>query len=355
MDALSTVLIALIVLNSLLLVWLLVGLKRWWGRERDPQLDSSLQHLKVELINQQMEGLVSLRESLDSANRIVNERLAEGNTALDRRMAVFAEIENKLGQLATQAQNIENIGKNIQSLSDLLKPPKVRGGLGEILLENLLSQILPTALYQTQYRYSGGQRVDAVISVGDMLLPVDSKFPLESFQRYLQDGDQASRRELGQAFKKHIDDINGKYIRPDEGTADIAIMYIPSEAVYYQFVSRRDNEGLEYAMAKKVIPSSPGHLYAFLASLSALYRQIGLSSDSRLLLQGLDNLAEALSRLNRLHERLEGSLRSMTGSLSKAREESKTMTYQLDRLQEPSAGIGVGDKKEDRGEFSTSD
>ena len=355
MDILPAALIALIVLNSLLLVWLLVSLRRGWGRERDRQLDSSLEHLKVELINQQMEGLVSLRESLDSANRIVNERLAEGNTALDRRMAVFAEIENKLGQLATQAENIESIGKNIQSLSDLLKPPKVRGGLGEILLENLLAQILPSALYQTQYRYAGGQRVDAVIKVGEMLLPVDSKFPLESFQRYLADGDRASRRELDQAFRKHIDDISGKYIRPDEGTADIALMYIPSEAVYYQFVSRRDNEGLEYAMASKVIPSSPGHLYAFLASLSALYRQVGLTSDSRRLLHGLDNLTEALSRLERLHERLEGSLRSMTASLSKAREESKVMAFQLDRLQEPSAAIGVGDKKEDQGEYSAPD
>jgi len=337
----TTVIIILLAACLVALIWLLVGSFLTRRRAAGLDFETVLKLIKSELIAGQAESILSLRDSIDNANRLLNERLAEGNRTLDERMAFVGEIENKLGQLEVQTKNIEAIGKNIQSLSQLLRPPKIRGGVGEVLLDNLLAQILPRALYATQHRFAGGQRVDAVIKLGDKLLPVDAKFPLESYEKILASPeDKAARKEFTQTFKKHIDDICGKYLKPDENTTDFAIMFIPSEAVYYQFVSQDESSGFDYALSKKVIPSSPGHLYGFLASVSSVYAalnlsQAGLADGGRLLAVGLNELADTLTGLKRLHERMESSLRALSLSFNKAKNETGNLEYQLDKLRKP--------------------
>jgi len=326
---------ALAAVIFVLVVLLVTGRRRQeTGSDR---IELALEQLKRELLEKQLEGLISLRDSLDNTGRLMNERLAEGSAAIDKRMALLVDIENRLGQLQTQAENIETVGRNIQSLSELLKPPKLRGGLGEMLLENLLAQILPRALYETQYRFSTGQRVDAVVKLADRLLPIDSKFPIESFERLGGEPDAPdARKTFVKTLRKHIDDISQRYIRPDENTFEIAVMYLPSEAIYYRFVSDDSDDGLGYALSKHVIPSSPGHLYAFLATLSAVYAQAGLSSDSRKLTAGLSNLSDAVERLKNIHQRMEGSVRALTTALARGQDEVSGMTTQLEHLREPS-------------------
>ncbi len=335
MDGVTIIIIGGLAVVVVLLVSLLVGQRK---RDTDvPQrIELVLEKLKSELLEKQLEGLVSLRDSMDSAGRMMNERLAEGTGAIDKRMELLVDIEHKLGQLQTQAENIEAVGKNIQSLSDLLKPPKLRGQLGEMLLENMLAQILPRSMFSTQHRFASGKRVDAVVKLADRLLPIDSKFPLEPFERLRAEPDSSeARKEFVRALKKHVDDISSRYIHPSEDTTEVALMYIPSEAVYYRFISDDLETGFEYALSKHVIPSSPGHLYAFLASLAAVYAQAGLSGDSRKLSAGLNNLVEALGRFTKLHERMEGSVRALTSSLSHGRDEINGMTTQLQQLREP--------------------
>lgn len=278
--------------------------------------------------------MVSLRESLDSANRLLNDRLSEGTATLDKRMAVIGEIENKLGKLSTQTDNIENIGKNIQSLSELLKPPKLRGNLGELFLENLLNQILPSSLYQMQYQFKDGQRVDAIVKLGSRILPIDSKFPIESYKD-IEDSNKENYKSIKARLKKYIDDISGKYIRPGENTTDIALMYIPAEAVYTAFIASEDTSFFEYALSKKVIPSSPGHLYGFLASISEMYFETALTNNSKNLSVTINELTESLQKLNGFNERIGGSLRSAVTSNEKTRSELQKMQSQLDKLKEP--------------------
>ena len=340
MDSLTVIILILLLAVLGLSVWLLVSFRRSGSKTGEQNLEAAMRLLKAELLGSQTESLLALRDSLDNANRLLNDRLAEGNRNLDERMSFIGEIENKLGQLAVQTKNIETIGKNIQSLSQLLRPPKIRGGLGEMFLENLLREILPGHLFETQYKFSGGQRVDAVIKIGDKILSVDAKFPLEAYERVLETPeDDGVRKEFGRSFKKHIDDIAGKYLRPDEKTLDFAVMFIPSEAVYYQFVSQKDLSGLEYALARKVVPSCPGHLYAFLASVSSLYAALGLNesglAESRRLHNCVVELRDTLGGLRKLHERMEGSLRTLSLNFEKARSETGRMQTQLDRLQEP--------------------
>lgn len=331
------VLTVIIAINIIVSVWLFISWRQRDKTESNHQIDTTLNNLKTELISKQMEGLLSIQKSLETANRTLNERLAEGTTTIDRRMAVIGEIENKLGQLSKQTKNIEDIGSNIQSLSELLKPPKLRGNLGEIFLDNLLSQILPQGLYIKQYKFNDGSRVDAIIKLNNRLLPIDSKFPLESYQRLMADNSndkQKAQKKFSQTIRKHIDDINSKYIKPQEKTTDFAIMYLPAEAIYYQYITTDKLEDFEYALSKKVIPSSPGHLYGFLASVSILYTETGLNTNPHRLANTIKSLTESLKKLNNFNEKMNGSLRSAVMNLDKSKEETNRMEWQLKKLME---------------------
>jgi len=174
--------------------------------------------------------------------------------------------------VAVATQRVYDMEKDIASLQDLLKPPKFRGELGEFFLENLLAQILPRSYYIPQYVFKSGAKVDAVISLRNRMVPVDSKFPLEDFERIIKSSTDEEHKVCRKRFvisvKKHIDDIASKYILPDEGTYDFALMYIPAENVYYETIIK-DTESKEgsifsYSLSKKVIPVSPNSFYAYL-------------------------------------------------------------------------------------------
>jgi DNA recombination protein RmuC len=189
-----------------------------------------------------------------------------------------------------------------------------------------------------QYSLAGGQRVDAIVRLADRILPIDSKFPIEPFQRdEAHPGDEPTARETTKALKKYVESIAAKYIRPEEGTTDVAVMYIPSEAVYYRFISQPDNEGLTFALSHNVIPSSPGHLYAFLASLAAVYTQAGLTGSNRELVAAVRSLSEGMEKLRDWHSRMEGSTRRLSTSLTRANEVVSGMSQRLQVLQEPTA------------------
>jgi len=338
----------------LALAWIAFRLRPVRTDQVTDSLESTVALLKADLISRQTESLLALRDSIDSANRIINERLAEGTASLDRRMAVLGEIETQLGKLTVRADNIEAVGRNIQSLSDLLRPPQLRGAVGEMLLENILAQILPTAAYEMQYRFADGLRVDALVKLGDRLLPIDAKFPLEAYERLQKEPDNSVlERQFSQTLRKHIDDIADKYIRPGEKTLDFAVMYIPAEAVYFQLVTRSPQNTFEYALSKRVIPSSPGQIYAFLATVAALHAEVTvagleLSENSRQIRTGIGQLAETTARLARFHNRMEGSLRALTVGFDKARVELDQIRLQVEKLRQPfgRTGGGVSDDKE---------
>ncbi|RME32091.1 MAG: DNA recombination protein RmuC [Candidatus Zixiibacteriota bacterium] len=339
MDLSTVVNIVLLVLIAGLVVYLSIRIRRQ-ETEATQRLENAIQLFKAEMLGKQAESMISIKDTLESAHRAINDSLVKGTGSLDKKMAVFAEIHTQLGRLATQASSIETIGKNIQSLSELLRPPQLRGKLGEIFLENLLAEILPPAMFEIQHRFPNGQRVDAIIKLGKRLLPIDAKFPLEAFQRLMQDSsDTSARKAFHQALKKHVDDIADKYIRPGENTTDFAILYIPAEAVYYELVSADDATAFQYALSRHVIPSSPGHLYGFLASLSAVYSEIqmaqmGLSEGSRSLSLAVQELTDTAATLSKLHDRMEGSLRQLTLAFEKARNELNKVKYSLDKLKE---------------------
>lgn len=206
-------------------------------------------------------------KSLEGVHSTVGERL-------DNAARVFGEVKESLGSLDQRTQQIYEVGKDIASLQEILRAPKIRGGMGELFLESLLEQIMPyKEFYELQYSFKSGERVDAVVKIGKKMVCVDAKFPLESFKRIIgsdnDDGRKKAKREFVRALKEHISSIADKYILPDEGTYDFALMYIPAENVYYETIIKDENFSEEksifnHAILKKVIPVSPNSFYAYL-------------------------------------------------------------------------------------------
>jgi DNA recombination protein RmuC len=201
----------------------------------------------------------------------MDRRLGELDVKVDRRMENASkqtvEIHERLGKLNEATTQMNDRVKDLARLEQALKPPKARGGFGELLLENLLRDSLPPSHFELQYGFKGGERVDAVIRV-ERLVPVDAKFPLDNFQRLVEASSESDRlvheKAFGRDLKAHIDAIAGKYIRPDEGTYDFALMYLPAEAVYYELVCGKTGNLYSYALEKRVFPVSPTTFTAYL-------------------------------------------------------------------------------------------
>ena len=196
-------------------------------------------------------------ESLDG--RVLATQQASGQTA--------TQIVEKLGKLDGTAAQMLARANDLAKLEQVLRPPKARGGFGELLLENLLRDRLPPSAYTMQYGFDSGERVDAVVRVGQ-LIPVDSKFPLDNFQRIVEARSDDERQLYEKAFardvKVHIEAIATKYIRPEQGTYDFAFMYVPVESVYYELACGPTGALLQYAHERRVFPVSPTTFTAYL-------------------------------------------------------------------------------------------
>jgi DNA recombination protein RmuC len=219
--------------------------------------------------------LASLREEtaqqLGQRTAEMDRRLADVNETLDRRLAssgqTATQIHERLGEVTKATETMIARAQDLARLEQALRPPKARGGFGELLLENLLRDRLPPDAYAMQHTFTTGDRVDAVIRV-DRLVPIDSKFPLDNFELMAAAEDDAQRelheKAFGRDVKKHIDDISAKYILPAEGTYDFALMYLPAEAIYYELVSGKTGQLLAYAHERRVFPVSATTFTAYL-------------------------------------------------------------------------------------------
>jgi DNA recombination protein RmuC len=252
------------------------------GRARAAQQQA--EHMSA--LQRHVHDLVGLtHRQMEEVRRVMQERLQQLSGTVGEQLGshgkVIMEVRGQLGGLAEAAKNMHALGKDISGLQDILRAPKLRGNLGELLLEEILRQVLPVGAYTMQHRLPGQEpgtyvTVDAVIRLNDRLVPIDSKFPLESFKRLLDAPEQErgrGRRAFLEVVRRHIDAIADKYIRPDAGTYDFALAYLPAENVYYEAVVRDDaadgSRGIvEHAARRKVIPVSPNTLYAYLLTLA---------------------------------------------------------------------------------------
>ena len=221
----------------------------------------------------------------------------------------LGDVSRQLGTLEEQSARIGDLARDIGSLHELLRAPKLRGGFGELLMQRVLEDALPADAYDLQYTFPDGARVDAVVRFAGRLVPIDAKFPMESFNALAEAGDDAERRARRRVFmqhtRRHVDAV-AKYIVPAAGTIDYAFMYIPAENIYYEAVVRPDAEFdlHAYCARRRVIPASPNTLMAYLQLVSFGLRGLAIQERTRDLQRGIEQLVREVERFTALHEQL---------------------------------------------------
>ena len=252
--------------DVILILLLAVGLAAalvWLGR--------ALRDLRADWSSQLAERSAEVDRHLLGVTETMDRRLAELDSKVDRRLESASQTTNKiherLGKVDEATTQMLERAKDLARLEQALRPPKSRGGFGELLLENLLRDRLPPNAYEMQYTFDSGERVDALVRV-ERNIPIDSKFPLDNYNRLVEaesdDERTLAERQFARDVKQHIEAIAAKYIRPDEGTYDFAFMYIPVEAVYYELACGKTGALLQYAHERRVFPVSPTTFTAYL-------------------------------------------------------------------------------------------
>jgi len=220
------------------------------------------------------------------------------------------DLSRQLGVLSEQSIRVGELAKDIGSLQDLLRAPKPRGGFGELMLERLLQDCLPVSAYEIQFTYRDGSRVDAVVRSANRLVPIDAKFPNESYPQIAAATDDADRTRRRRAFlqqvRRHIDAV-ARYVSPQDGTIDFAFMYLPSEAIYYEVMTRdrADEPDLgAYFQERHVIPASPNTLLAYLQVVALGIRGLAMQERTRELQQSIAQVRREFERFVGLHDQL---------------------------------------------------
>jgi len=310
-------LILAVTLGGLFLIYLLLSRKL----EKNKTDDTLISWLK------------SMQDSLQANNQNVTSTLqksyADLHLRLDKATAVMADLKREAGSFT-------EIGRSMRELQEFLKSPKLRGNIGEQVLKDLISQMFPKSSFHLQYAFKSGQVVDAAIKTDAGILPIDSKFPMENFTKMVKEDNQRLKNNHRQAFirdvRKHIRDIASKYILPDEGTMDFALMYIPSEPVYYEIANQ--TETLEYARQNRVYPVSPTTLYAHLQTILLSFegRKIETKSKQvfallRTIQHDYSKLEENLSLVNKHLNNAQAQLNNTSQSFNKLGQKINSTQY----------------------------
>ena len=307
---------------------LVVGWLAWFaGRRSESQLSSVRQEVQTVLAAQnqaiasQINGLMlSVTQQLGQVRQELQAGVANtGQLASDAQRDVALKLQSSTEALLQMSQKIgevqqtsQDLSRATQTLQSVLGGAKTRGTLGEVTLERLLGDALPQSAYSTQHRFpSSGAIVDAIVRSGERLLSIDSKFPLEAYRRLIESGD-AARRDFCLAVRKHADSIAEKYILPDENTFDYALMFVPSEGVYYELLMSQDAKyGRldEYCRGKRVFPVSPNTFYACLSAVAISLQGQKIEENARQLLAGMAGLKKQFELFLGAYEKIGGHLR----------------------------------------------
>jgi DNA recombination protein RmuC len=292
------------------------------------QLNHLMQSVTQQLgqVRQELQtGVASTGQLAADAQREVSQQLKSSTDAL-------VQMSQKVGEMQ---QTSQDLSKATQTLQSVLGGAKTRGSLGEIALEGLLADALPQAAYATQYRFpSTGAVVDAVVHHGDRLLCVDSKFPLEAYRRLTEEGDDA-RRDFSVAVRKHADSIAEKYILPDEHTLDYALMFVPSESIFYELLMSTDAKHgrlEEYCRGKHVLPVSPNSFFAFLGAVAVSLQGQKIEENARHLLASLAGVTKQVESFTDIYERLGTHLRHAQQSYEDADSKLTRARNSLDQM-----------------------
>ena len=300
-------LLAALLLGGLALIGFLINKKLSDFGEKTKPSEELLEWLRS--TSQRMdEQNKTFTGAIQSSTKVLNERL-------DNAARVIAAVQRNIGEMS-------EIGRGMKDLQEFLRSPKLRGNIGEQILKELLGQMLPKASFHLQYAFKSGAIVDAAIKSAAGIIPVDSKFPMENFRRLASAENETQKSQMEKDFvrdvKKHIDDISAKYILTEEGTIDYALMYVPSESVYYEIVN---NVNLfDYSAKKRVLPVSPTTFYAYLRAILMSFEGQKIEARAREILASIRAIQKDYNKVDEnlgvLGKHLQNAYNQMSNVLS---------------------------------------
>jgi DNA recombination protein RmuC len=347
----NVVLIGVVIVVAGLVLWLVLQTSQ--EQKKSAALESQLNELRRDLQTigtaqaQSTGQMATIGQSVSQRLESVTKALQDGvsnsaQIATQGQTAIATELKNtreQIGHIQKQLGEFQELGRGIssatKSLEGILGGAKTRGLLGEVTLGRLLEDSLPASQYAVQYRFSSGEAADAVIFLRDKkLVAVDSKFPLDAFRRISAEGEEA-KRAFATAVKGHADSIAKKYIVPNEGTLDLALMFVPSETVYYEMLMTLDSKGEaldSYCRGKNIIAVSPNTLYAHLCVIHLGLRGMQIEENAKRISAGLSGIQKNMATFTDVFEKLGTHLKNAQQSYGEADKRLEKTQNTLDSL-----------------------
>ena len=332
-----------IIFLSIILIVLIIGLAAiflFLKNNRKPEGDNQSMLL---IQNQIQEITRTLDSKLDQSTRIIQHQFRESSK-------IIREITQELTRVGEGQKQVVDIAKQLENLQDILKNPKQRGVLGEYYLKTVLENVLPPGTFQMQYKFNDGSIVDAVVFVKDKIIPIDSKFSLENYNRILETRDEAERKKLESVFRDDLKtriDETSKYIKPSENTMEFAFMFIPSEAVYYDLlinkigaVKSNTRDLIQYATGeKKVMIVSPTTFLAYLQTVLQGLKALQIEESAKEIRKRVEELGRHLLNYDSYFKKLGTHLGTTVNMYNSASKELGKIDKDVLRISGAAAGI----------------
>ncbi|MBN1663584.1 MAG: DNA recombination protein RmuC [Deltaproteobacteria bacterium] len=295
--------IGIIIALTALFILVLVLLFRGQSADVPARLDASLREQFLAFRADMHQEMGAARDEVIRSKDLISDHTI-------KTIDVIRDMGETLHRIIGQQEEAHKLG---QSLKDILQVPKLRGSYGEVILEEMLEKVLPRGIWEMQYAIAGRELVDAVVKIRDIVIPIDAKFPRDDYLRYIEAATPAEKSGFWKnhetAVRNQIRSIREKYIKPEKGTAEFALMFIPSESIYYETIAEKNYLGeparlYEYAQANNVIPVSPNTFYAFLQVVMMGVRNLDIIKNARELQEGLAALEKSFGLFYNKYEEM---------------------------------------------------
>ena len=324
-------------------------LKSREGVKDDKSSDPAILMMQNQLQTQLTEMRETLRSHLTESTRSMQQQSGESHKLVSQFIKEVTEMTDRVARVEETGKQMVGFVDQLQNLQDILKNPKQRGTIvGEYYLETILKNVLPPGSYEMQYQFADHVIVDAIVRVKDKIIPIDSKFSLENYERMSKEKNEEVRGQLEKVFVNDLKNRiveTAKYIRPTEGTLDFAFMFIPHEAIYYDLLINRvgvsEEENLIQRAQSKyhVIIVSPTSFLAYLQTVLQGLRALQIEESAKEIRKRVEELGKHLGEFDRYHTNLGNHLQTVVNAYDNSRKEFKKIDKDVLRITEKAVGI----------------
>lgn len=298
------------------------------------------------------EAMGILNDRIAELGRIMNDSTSRVQDSVQKQLSdtfkIVRDVTEGLTKLDETNRQVVSFADQLQNLQDILKNPKQRGILGEYYLETVLQNVMPPGSFQMQYGFSNGEIVDAVVFIKDRIVPIDSKFSLDNYNRILETNDVTEKERLEKVFKQDLKlriDETSKYVRPAENTMDFAFMFIPSEGIYYDLlinqvgtVKTNTRDLIEYAFSKKVIIVSPTSFLAYLQTVLQGLKSLQIEEKIQDVVKNVGELSKHLGAYREYQSKLGNALGTVVNHYNATEKEFKKIDKDVLKI----SGVAIG-------------